>query len=109
MPLLGRNRSWPFHRALDIVQVLQDGLFRHALEQKHNWDRHESRNDTLMLGLMRSSQSHAATALANAHGGQEYKSITFFFGLVELVLNGISDPLFRGSRLAEEYPGLSPP
>jgi hypothetical protein len=34
MPLSGRKRSVLFNRGLDIVQVLQDGLFDHALEQK---------------------------------------------------------------------------
>ena len=35
VPLLGRNRSFLFNCDLDIVQILQDCLFDHALEQKH--------------------------------------------------------------------------
>src|SRR5439155_14588015 len=31
-PLLGRNRSYPFNRGLNIVQVFQEGLFDHTLE-----------------------------------------------------------------------------
>ena len=39
MPLSGRNRSFLFNCGLNIVQVLQEGLFRHALEQQPHWDR----------------------------------------------------------------------
>src|SRR5262249_20022841 len=62
MPLLGRNRSFLFNRGLNIVKVLQDGLFRHALEQKH-WNRHQSCNDTLRFGVMRTNQRNAAATL----------------------------------------------
>src|SRR5262249_21377609 len=62
MPLLDRNRSFLFNRGLNIVKVFQDGLFRRALEQKH-WNRHQSCNDTLRLGVMRTNQCNAATAL----------------------------------------------
>lgn len=33
------NRLFLFNRGLNIVQVLQEGLLRHALEQKPHWDR----------------------------------------------------------------------
>jgi len=35
MPLLGRNRSSLFNCGLNIVEVLQDSLSDHALEQNH--------------------------------------------------------------------------
>jgi hypothetical protein len=34
MPLSGRNRSFLLNCGLNIVYVLYEGLFRHALEQK---------------------------------------------------------------------------
>ena len=58
-----RSASALFHRGLDVFQVLQDGLFRHALEQKSHWDRLQSCNDTLRLGFMRASQRNAVSAL----------------------------------------------
>jgi len=60
--LLGRNRSFLFNCGLYIVQVLQDGLFHHALEQKQHRDR-QFCNDTLRLGNMRTNQRNAAAAL----------------------------------------------
>lgn len=48
----GRQRfrmSAHFHSGLDIVEVLQQGLFRYALEQQPHGNRHASCNDGLRL------------------------------------------------------------
>src|SRR5262249_32656502 len=69
-PLSDRNRSFLFNRGLYIVQVLQEGLFHHSLEKQLHGDRHQTCNDALRLGIMRTRQRHAAvTALGNARGG----------------------------------------
>src|SRR5262245_15454831 len=68
-PLLRRNRSLLFNRGFDVAQVLQDGLSRHALEQKPHRDRLQSCDDALRLEIMRAGQRGAATALRNSKRG----------------------------------------
>ena len=97
-----------FNLGFDIVQVLQEGPLCNPLKQKPHGDGHYSCNNALRNRNHESSPAKSPTDLCNAHGGDEYKSITFCPGLVELVLRGVSDPLFRGRLLAEERPGLAP-
>src|SRR5262245_53443677 len=60
------HRSLLLDGGLDVVQVLQESLLRHALEENPHRNRHQSRNDTLRLGVMDARQRRSAALLGNA-------------------------------------------